>query len=189
MWAFVLASAVLIAVPGPNMVYIVTRAAAHGRRAGLLSALGVEAGTLAHVGLAVAGVAALLAASPVASGAIRWAGVGYLLWLGLRALRPRPAAAAPSVPIVPESAGRMFRDGVLVNLLNPKVGLFFLAFLPQFATTQAGLLVHGAVFFALALAVDLGYALAGAAVGDRLRVGGRWPGVIHLALAGYAALA
>ncbi|PHQ52391.1 hypothetical protein BLA24_08080 [Streptomyces cinnamoneus] len=186
MWAFVLASAVLIAVPGPNMVYIVTRAAAHGRRAGLLSALGVEAGTLAHVGLAVAGAATLLAAAPVASGAIRWAGVGYLLWLGLRALRPRPAAAAP---IVPESAGRMFRDGVLVNLLNPKVGLFFLAFLPQFTTTQAGLLVHGAVFFALALAVDLGYALAGAAVGGRLRVGGRWPGVIYLALAGYAALA
>ncbi|MBT2546738.1 LysE family translocator [Streptomyces sp. ISL-44] len=186
MWAFVLASAVLIAVPGPNMVYIVTRAAAHGRRAGLLSALGVETGTLVHVGLAVAGVAALLAGAPIASDAIRWAGVGYLLWLGLRALRHRPT---PAAPIVPESAGRMFRDGALVNLLNPKVGLFFMAFLPQFATTPAGLLVHGAVFFALALATDLGYALAGVAAAGRLRVGGRWPGMIYLALAGYAALA
>ncbi|MET9322378.1 LysE family translocator [Streptomyces sp. NPDC003038] len=186
MWVFLLASAALIVVPGPNMAYILTRAAAHGRKAGLVSALGVEAGTLVHVGLAVGGVATVLAASPTAFAVLRWTGVAYLAYLGVRALlSPAPATdgAAP-----PASMWRMFRDGLLVNVLNPKVALFFLAFLPQFADTTGRLLFLGAAFFVLALAADVCYALAGAALAGWPGHRSRWSGLVYLGLAGYTAL-
>jgi threonine/homoserine/homoserine lactone efflux protein len=186
MWVFLLASAALIVVPGPNMVYILTRGAAHGRKAGLVSALGVEAGTLVHVGLAVGGAATVLAASPTAFAVLRWTGVAYLAYLGVRALLSRAPATDGTAP--PASMWRMFRDGLLVNVLNPKVALFFLAFLPQFADTTGRLLVLGATFFALALAADVCYALAGAALGGWPGRRSRWPGIVYLALAGYMAL-
>ena len=200
--AFALASLALILVPGPNLIYIVTRSLAQGTRAGMASAAGVETATLIYATATALGVSALIVRSDVAFAALRYAGAGYLVYLAVRTLRQPPTvemdATAPA-----RSLRRTFRDGAIVNLLNPKVALFFLAFLPQFVDTGASadpagsqLLVLGAVFFVLALALDIGYALAGGAAGSWLRRHGnhigwlRWPvSSVYLALAGYAALA
>ncbi|MEW2359776.1 LysE family translocator [Spirillospora sp. NPDC029432] len=200
--AFTAASIALIVIPGPNGIYIMTRGAAQGYRAGLVSALGVETGTLAHIAFAVLGVSMLVAASPVAFTALKLAGAGYLLYLAaravLRASEPDLGGGADPLPL-----RRVFRDGVVVNVLNPKVALFFLAFLPQFVTAGAGtagartqMMVLGAVFFALALALDTGYALVGAAArrwlsrrsGSTRRYGYAIGG-IYLSLAAYAVIA
>ncbi|MEV7522777.1 LysE family translocator [Streptomyces sp. NPDC091371] len=184
--AFALASLLLVAVPGPNLVYIVTRSVQDGLRAGVVSALGVETGTLLHVVAAVCGLAALIADHPLAFTVLRHAGAGYLAYLGARALfhRPAPAAGAAGAASAASAAGRparrrllrVYRDAVLVNLFNPKVVLFFLAFLPQFlpaglppSGTRARMLVLGLVFLSIALALDLCYALIGAALTGRLR--------------------
>ncbi|MER7769453.1 LysE family translocator [Kitasatospora sp. NPDC096140] len=174
---FLLASLALVAVPGPNLIYIVTRSVRDGRRAGLVSALGVETGTLVHVLLAVGGLAALVTDHPLAFTVLRYAGAGYLAQLGVRTLVRCPSPAGEGQP---EPARRrllrVYGDAVLVNLLNPKVVLFFLAFLPQFVPTglsagdtRARMLVLGAVFLTVALALDLCYALLGAALTSRLR--------------------
>jgi threonine/homoserine/homoserine lactone efflux protein len=168
MLAFVIASLTLIAIPGPNMIFIVTRSAAQGVRAGLASALGVESGTVVQLALVGAGVATLVAASPVAFAAVKYAGVAYLVYLGVRALRSRAGAAASgAVPATPRR--RLFLDGVLISALNPKVALFFLAFLPQFVRSGSEMPVFGAVFVALGLAADVGYSFAAGAVGRRMR--------------------
>jgi len=167
MIAFTLASLTLIVIPGPNMIFIVTRTAAQGLRAGFASALGVEAGTLLHIALAGVGVAALVAASPVAFAVVKYAGVAYLVYLGVQALRSRASSEAGAVR--PASPGRLFLDGALINALNPKVVLFFLAFLPQFVRSEGELPLFGAVLFALALAADITYCLAANAIGPWLR--------------------
>jgi threonine/homoserine/homoserine lactone efflux protein len=167
MIAFTLASLTLIAIPGPNMIFIVTRTAAQDLRAGLASALGVEAGTLLHIALAGIGVAALVAASPVAFTVVKYAGVAYLVFLGVQALRSKAGPGAETVR--PASPARLFLDGALINALNPKVVLFFLAFLPQFVRSESELPLFGAVFFALALAADITYCLAANALGPWLR--------------------
>ncbi len=200
--AFTLASLALILVPGPNLIYIVTRSIAQGTRAGLTSAAGVETATLVYVAATALGVSALIARSDLAFALLRYAGAGYLGYLAVHTMRQPPTvgldATAPT-----RSLRRTYRDGAIVNLLNPKVALFFVAFLPQFVTAGAPvgsargqLLVLGAVFLVLALALDIGYALAGGAAGAWLRRHGnrigwlRWPvSAVYLALAGYAALA
>ncbi|MFD9410060.1 LysE family translocator [Streptomyces sp. NPDC059989] len=173
MIAFVAASAALILVPGPNLILIVTRAAAQGRRAGLATAAGVESATVVHIGVAVSGVAELVTRSPTAFLVLKYAGAAYLLFLGVRALRAGPflpeAGLAP-----PVRAGRAYLEGAAVNLLNPKVTLFFLAFLPQFVSPSAGdprerMWLLGAVFLGLGALFDVGYACAGAAVSRWLR--------------------
>lgn len=183
--AFVLASLILVAVPGPNLIFIITRSVRDGRRAGIVSALGVETGTLLHVIAAVCGLATLITGHPLVFTVLRYAGAGYLAYLGIRALRRRPPAAAEAGADADsaEDVGRparrrllrLYIDGVLINLLNPKVVLFFLAFLPQFlptgltpAETRTGMLLLGAVFLTVALALDLCYALVGATLARRL---------------------
>ena len=142
---FVIAALLLLITPGPAILYIVTRSMDQGRRAGLVSMLGVHAGTLVHVGAA------------------------YLVYLGVRRLRDRAAATAQRPPAV--RLRRAFVDGVVVNLLNPKTALFFLAFLPQFVDVARGgvgaqILVLGLVFVGLGLVTDGLYALgAGTAAG------------------------
>ncbi|MGW6979384.1 LysE family translocator [Streptomyces sp. NPDC054932] len=171
--AFVAAASALILVPGPNMVLIVTRAADRGRRAGLATAAGVESATVVHIAVAVSGGAELVARSPAAYLVLTHAGAAYLVFLGVRALR-----AGPFLPGAGEAApgrwGRAYLDGALANLLNPKVTLFFLAFLPQFvrpdsADPHARMWLLGMVFLALGALLDIGYACAGGALSRWLR--------------------
>ncbi|HEX2125543.1 MAG TPA: LysE family translocator [Thermoleophilaceae bacterium] len=171
---FAAATAALLLVPGPSVLFIVARTLEHGRRGGLMSMLGVECGALLHVAAATVGVSALVAASPAALLVVKLAGAGYLLALGARALRrPRDVVVAAGAPAT-SSPGRLFRQGLLVDALNPKTAMFFLAFLPQFVDPAAGAvagqtLVLGLCFVALATLSDGGYALLAGAVAERLR--------------------
>lgn len=170
---FAAAAVVLIAAPGPNLIYIMTRSIAEGRRAGLVSGLGVETGTLVHVSAAVIGLSALIASSATAFAVVKYAGAGYLIYLGSRALRRReeapPPAAGRRLPL-----RRAYRQAVLVQILNPKVALFFLAFVPQFVDPAGGpawqqIIVFGAVLSMLGVVINSVYAVAAAGAGDWLR--------------------
>jgi len=198
---FLGASLATLAVPGPSVVYVVARATAHGRRAGLWSMAGLETGAALHVAAAAAGLAALLARSPALFDAVRWTGAAYLVWLGVRELRAaRTVGAVTGDDGAPSSPRRwrLFADGVLVDVLNPKTALFFLAFLPQFADPARGpvapqLALLGGLFVGLAALVDSSYALLADRVSWRLRASdrarrglGRASGGIYLALAGAA---
>ncbi|MEV3922334.1 LysE family translocator [Actinomadura coerulea] len=169
---FLLAAVTLVAVPGPNHLYITTRSVGEGRRAGIASALGVETGTLVHIAAAAGGLSAVVAASATAFGFLRYAGAAYLIYLAYRALRGRRDPGAPDLE--PRPLHRVYLDGVLVNVLNPKVVLFFLAFLPQFVDQDAGavplqIAVMGFVTALLGLAGDLVYAVAAGSIGAWLR--------------------
>ena len=182
-------------------MYVVARATAHGRRAGLWSMAGLETGAALHVAAAAAGLSALLARSPALFDAVRWTGAVYLVWLGVRELRAaRTVGAVTGDDGAPSSPRRwrLFADGVLVDVLNPKTALFFLAFLPQFADPARGpvapqLALLGGLFVGLAALVDSSYALLADRVSWRLRASdrarrglGRASGGIYLALAGAA---
>ena len=170
---FAVTALALLVIPGPAVLFITARSASQGRRAGLVSVLGVHAGTLVHVFGAVVGLSTVLAASALAFSVVKYAGAAYLLVLGVRALvagRRREETHAPP----PRSMRRLFLDGFVVNLLNPKTALFFLAFLPQFvrpdgAPVWAQTLVLGLLFVALGALSDSAYALLGARVGRWLR--------------------
>ncbi|MDQ6525947.1 LysE family translocator [Nocardioides sp. LHD-245] len=174
--AFAAASVVLVGMPGPNVLYITTRGMAHGVRAGVVSALGVETGTAGYAVATALGLSALIAASPTAFAVIRYLGAAYLVHLAVRELaRRRAGAGDPSVGS-PPALGRVYADGLLMNLLNPKVALFFLAFLPQFLTpgatgvaAQAEVLALGIVTVLVALLVDLTYAVSAGLLGRRVR--------------------
>jgi threonine/homoserine/homoserine lactone efflux protein len=163
----------LLAVPGPSVLYVVARTVEQGRTAGLISMLGLETGALIHVAAAAAGLSALVASSPTAFAVLRYGGAAYLLWLALRTLL-RSRGGAPAQALAPASYRRLFRDGVLVDVLNPKTSLFFLAFLPGFVHPGHGpvalqVVVLGLVFVALAALTDGAYALAAARVSRRVR--------------------
>ena len=170
---FTAAALVLLLTPGPAVLFIVARSIDQGRRAGLVSMLGVHAGTLVHVAAAAAGMSALLAASATAFSAVKYLGAGYLVYLGIRRLRHRTPAIAPG-PGSPRRLRRAFLDGVVVNVLNPKTALFFLAFLPQFVDVSRGsagaqILALGAAFVLLGLVTDGGYALGAGMAAQWLR--------------------
>jgi len=170
---FALASMVLIAVPGPAVLYIATRSIHQGRRAGIASVLGIEVGALVHVLAAAVGLSALLASSAIAFSAVKYAGAAYLIGLGLWTLFA--GKAGPDEPLGRERRlGRIFAQGVLVNVLNPKVALFFLAFLPQFVDPNGAhpalqIAMLGIVFVAIALVLDLIWALTAGTAGAALR--------------------
>ena len=200
---FVASTLALLSVPGPSVVYVVTRTVEQGRRAGLVSMLGLETGALAHVALSALGVTALLAASDWAFVVVKYAGVTYLVVLGVRQLRRCAVPASQTSDSPGTSYARLFRDGIMVDLLNPKTGLFFLAFLPQFVEPGRGpvavqALVLGVCFVVLAVVTDGAYALVTSAVcqrAARLRstsrrsVVRRISGAVYCALGGVTALA
>jgi threonine/homoserine/homoserine lactone efflux protein len=169
------AALALLLLPGPSVLYITARSATQGRAAGLVSVLGVHTGTLVHVVAAAVGLSALLVASAVAFTAVRWAGAAYLIGLGIvTVVRRRPLLAAGDGAVTPRSLRRLYADGVVVNTLNPKTALFFLAFLPQFvdpagAPVWAQTLGLGLLFLVIGLCSDGCYALAGARIGRWLR--------------------
>lgn len=171
---FSLAALALLVIPGPSVLYIVTRSVEQGRTAGFVSVLGVHTGTLVHVVAAAFGLSALLVRSAALYTAVKWAGAAYLVYLGIRRLATR-ATAIDDVEVAPTPLRKLFVDGVVVNTLNPKTALFFFAFLPQLVdetgnvTTQV--LFFGALFIVLGICSDGTYALVASTIGGALKRG------------------
>lgn len=193
---FTAAALVLLVAPGPAVLYVISRSVDEGRLAGVASVLGVGAGSMVHVLAAVTGLSAVLASSSTAFTIVKYLGAAYLVWLGVRVLRSRDRAVPPepnqrfvlrhrAVAAGAEATsdsrsdrsaplGHAFRQGAIVQVLNPKVALFFLAFLPQFVDPAVGpaaaqIALLGAVFVVLALLTDGMYALLAGTLGDWLR--------------------
>jgi threonine/homoserine/homoserine lactone efflux protein len=190
---FIAASALLAIAPGPDVIYVLTRGVAQGPRAGIAAALGFASGCIFHTVLAVLGVAALIRSSELAFDLVRYAGAAYLVWIGIQALRHR---ASFSVQGAGDTKGLLtiYKQSVIGNMLNPKVTLFFLAFLPQFVNTQAGHLewqmaLLGVVFMGVTVVVFGAVAIfsgwignwvrAKPAIGERLNV---FAGITFIAL-------
>jgi threonine/homoserine/homoserine lactone efflux protein len=155
---FLLAALGLLLFPGPSVFYVVTRSMAQGRRAGLASVLGIEAATFTHTIAAALGLSALLLTSALAFNVVKYVGAAYLIFLGIRTLLARHEQQQ-TADVAPRSFSRLFTQGFLVNLLNPKTALFFYAFLPQFVDPARGavvvqILVLGGLFVALACCTD-----------------------------------
>jgi threonine/homoserine/homoserine lactone efflux protein len=157
------AALVVLVIPGPGVLYVVARSLSQGQRAGLASVLGLSAGALVHVAAATVGLSAILLASATAFGVVKALGAAYLIYLGIRTLVARHSPGGPAAS-APRSVHRLFTDGVVVSLLNPKIAVFFLAFLPQFAEPSRGpvarqVLVLGLLYVGLALCTDSTYAV------------------------------
>lgn len=169
---FIAAGWLLNLTPGPDVLYIVTHALRHGVRAGVVAALGIVSGCFVHVVAAALGVSALLATSATAFTVLKWLGAAYLVWMGVRLLLAKGSGTSV-IPVehqtatAPVDLRRVFRRGFLTNVLNPKVALFFLAFVPQFIAPDASdkvlaFLLLGLLFNLNSLPINVGYAwLAG----------------------------
>lgn len=165
----------LVITPGPDMAYLLARSVAQGRRAGLVAALGFNAGGYFHLAAALLGLSAFLATAPRAFTALKWIGGAYLIYLGFQALRSAGATRfAPRDEPDRRRLGRVFREAFLSDALNPKVGLFFLAFLPQFVDSATSgrtrqLLLLGVTVNMIALAINVPLVFAATRVTARLR--------------------
>jgi threonine/homoserine/homoserine lactone efflux protein len=171
---FAAAAVVLLITPGPAVLYIVARSVEQGRLAGIVSALGIQVGTLVHVAAAAFGVSALLVSSALAFSVLKYAGAVYLVYLGVRTLLRKDADATAMILPRERSLARLFVQGVVVNVLNPKTALFFLAFLPQFVNPARGavasqVLVLGTVCVLLGACTDGTWALLAASASGFLR--------------------
>jgi threonine/homoserine/homoserine lactone efflux protein len=197
---FCAAAALLAIVPGPAVTYVVTQSVERGRKAGLISVLGVGTGGLVHVAAATIGLSALIASSANAFTIVKFAGAIYLIVLGIQRLLGR-ADFAPTEEESAKKHRRVYIDGVVVNILNPKTALFFLAFLPQFVDPDAGstalqIAFLGVLFVLIAMTSDAIYAVGSAALASRLRRSERAQriqryvsGVIFIGLGAFAATA
>ena len=169
--AFLIASFILAVTPGPGVLYIVTRSLTQGRRFGLASVAGVALGNLGNAVGASIGLAAVFAVSTLAFTVVKYLGAVYLLYLGVQAIRAPRTGDAAVVP-APASLARIFRDGFVVALLNPKTAVFFAAFLPQFMNAETPAIVQsvtlGSIFVAIAALTDTAYALAAGALAPML---------------------
>ena len=191
---FAAASAVFLAVPGPSVIYIVSRSLAEGRSAGIVSALGIQTGGLVHVLAAAIGVSAVLASSAVAFSVVKYAGAAYLIYLGIRKLIE--GDEGPAEAGARGSRRRLYTQGVIVNTLNPKTALFFLAFLPQFVDPDRAVapqvLALGVLFLMLAMLSDSTYAIVAGSVrgwlGERRAALARVSGCSYVGLGLLAAL-
>ena len=170
---FIATALVLLAIPGPAVLYVVGRSIDQGRTAGLASVLGITTGTIVHITAATVGLSSLVLASKVAFDAVRYVGAAYLVLLGIRRLLMRGAEeAAGGRP--PRTLRRLYTQGLVVNLLNPKTIVFIFAFIPQFVDVGAGhvwlqILLLGLTFAGLGLASDSLYAVVAGTVADRVR--------------------
>lgn len=160
---FIVAALVVLVIPGPAVLYILAQSLGQGRRAGLASVLGLSTGALVHVAAATAGLSAILMTSAAAFTVVKMSGAAYLVYLGIRTLLTRPPSDRIGTP-PPRALRRVFADGILVSILNPKIAVFFLAFLPQFVEPGRGpvpqqILLLGLLYVALALVTDATYAV------------------------------
>ena len=170
---FVATALALLAIPGPAVLYVVSRSIDQGRSAGLASVAGITTGTIVHVTLATVGLSSLVLASKVAFDSVRFVGAAYLIFLGVRRLLSRRVEEdLESRP--PRTRRDLYTQGVIVNLLNPKTIVFIFAFIPQFVNVDSGhtwfqIMLLGLTFAALGLMSDSLYAVAAGTVADRLR--------------------
>jgi threonine/homoserine/homoserine lactone efflux protein len=176
---FILAAFILLLTPGPAVLYIVARSIDQGRRAGLVSVLGIEAGNFVHVLAATLGLSAILRSSPMAFSLVKYLGAAYLVYLGVRRLLTH-TDSPQSTEVHPQSLKRIYTQGVTVAVLNPKTALFFFAFLPQFVdlsgnAATAQLFLLGCIFVGMALITDSAYALLAGTAGEWLK---RSPGFL-----------
>ncbi|MEZ5594155.1 MAG: LysE family translocator [Gammaproteobacteria bacterium] len=167
-WGTFLTAAVLLNLsPGPDFAFILAQTARHGRRSGFAAMFGIWTGAFLHVLLAALGLSAILATSATAFVIVKWIGAAYLIWLGWQALRSRGASYAPAAGTTKPGNIKIFRQGVLVSALNPKVAVFFLAFLPQFVEEGAGpagaqLFLHGFLIIVIAAFIEPPLVILGA---------------------------
>lgn len=176
--AFLAATLLFAAMPGPAILYAAARTLAQGRTAGLKAAFGIAIGGLVHVAAAALGLSALFHAVPPLYAAVKLAGAAYLIWLGIGMIRARASdAALPQPPA--QTAARAFRQSILVEVLNPKTALFFVAFLPQFVDPAAALpvpvqfVILGATVTAIFGAADVIAVVFAAAIASRVAASGR----------------
>lgn len=177
---FMAAGWLLNLTPGPDVLFIVSHALKSGVRAGLVAALGIVSGCFVHVFAAALGVGALLATSATAFTLLKWVGGAYLVWMGSRLLLSRPGASrvVPAQPVpdrAPADLRRIYLSGFLTNVLNPKVALFFLAFVPQFIAPDTtdkvtAFLLLGLLFNLNSLPINFGYAWLAAWAANRVQV-------------------
>ena len=173
--AFLTAAVVLNVSPGPDMAFILGQTARRGTRAGLAAMLGIWSGAFVHVIAAALGLSAILATSASAFTVAKWLGAIYLIWLGIQAWRSHDGVAgAPTTDSASASRPRIFRHGFLIAALNPKVALFFLAFLPQFVmpgagSTSAQLFLHGTLVVAVAALIEPPLVLIGGKLARRMQ--------------------
>ena len=171
---FISAAVVLLVIPGPAVLYIFARSVEQGRLAGFISILGIHTGTLVHVVAAAVGLSAILASSALAFSVVKYAGAAYLIWLGLKKIFGPVETPDADIVLPRHSYKKLFRDGFIVNLLNPKTALFFLAFLPQYVEVDRGhvamqIAFLGLLFTLLGLMTDSCYALAAGTAGNWLK--------------------
>ena len=170
--AFLVAAFALNLAPGPDMLYVIGRSVGQGRKAGVVSSLGVFVGCWVHILAAAFGIAALLRSSPLAFNVVRYAGAAYLIYLGIKMLAQKTDLSSQQLKA--ESLAAIFRQGAITNMLNPKVAIFFLAFLPQFVDARCGnvvlqILLLGLIFNVGGTLVNLAVAYAGGTLGELLR--------------------
>ena len=169
---FIPAALVLLAIPGPAVLYIVATSVDGGRRNGLVSVAGIHLGSLVHIAAAVAGLSALIVSSAIAFSAVKYVGAAYLVYVGIRKLLGKDDLV-DTTERPPRRARRVFGQGVVVNVLNPKTALFFLAFMPQFVDPDRPVwtqtIVLGLCWVALGVLSDGAYALLGGTIGGLLR--------------------
>ncbi|MBZ0299783.1 MAG: LysE family translocator [Anaerolineae bacterium] len=197
---FVAAAAALLITPGPAVLYIVTRSIDQGRMAGIASVLGISVGTLFHVFAAALGLSAILVSSALAFDLVKYLGAAYLIYLGVRKLTSKSTEFLPAT-VEKQRLSRIFRQGVVVNILNPKVALFFFAFLPQFVNPARGsvalqMLLLGLLLVSMGLFSDGMYALLAGTAGNWLKTNRHFlraqkyiTGTIYIGLGLTAALA
>jgi threonine/homoserine/homoserine lactone efflux protein len=197
--SFAVASVALLVIPGPAVIYIVNRSVANGRQIGLAAVVGLELGTFMHVLAATVGLSAILATSENAFNVVKYLGASYLVLIGLRTLTRKPEAISTSASSMTQS--QAFRQGFIINTLNPKIALFFLSFLPQFidpniSSNARQSLILGSVFVLCGFVIDGIYALTASSLREVLVKGKALPfiqqyvaGVVFVLLGAAAALA
>lgn len=191
LWLFVISGLVLSLAPGPDMAYVIARGAQFGWRGGAIATFGISTGCLVHVFGCAIGLSALLAASATAFTLVKWAGAAYLCFIGIKMLLTREGEPAGETPGETRamSLSKVFWQGALTDALNPKVALFFLAFLPQFVSAEAphqaaAFLLLGIIFIANGTLICLAIAALSATAASRLRGASRLKGWINRALGG-----
>jgi threonine/homoserine/homoserine lactone efflux protein len=170
---FLVATLALNLTPGPDMLYVIARSVGQGRTAGIVSALGIGAGIFVHIFAVALGLATLLVSVPLGFEVIKYAGAAYLLYLGIRILVSKEEIITKG-RVKKDNLARIFQQGVITNVLNPKVALFFLAFLPQFVDEARGpigwqVVALGLLFNISGTLVNVGVALLAGSIGNRLK--------------------